>query len=135
MTSKEMELFDRLVVALTDSWSAETSSDPDGWSPDNPAWGQCAVTALVVQDHLGGDLLRSETFRTDRTKGPSHYFNGLPGSVIIDLTRRQFKGTGLTVAVPELRTRQEVLAQYPRTLLRYGRLAESVATHLLAQTP
>lgn len=66
------------------AWSAETSVDPGGWSPTNPAYGQCAVTSLVVQDLLGGELIRS------RVGGVSHYFNQLPDGRIVDLTREQF---------------------------------------------
>src|SRR6266566_2911292 len=38
-------------------WRADTSSDPTGWSVSNPAWGQCAVTACVVHDVLGGRIV------------------------------------------------------------------------------
>jgi hypothetical protein len=44
--------------ALEVAWERTTSADPDRWSPQNPAWGQCAVTALIVQDHYGGELRR-----------------------------------------------------------------------------
>lgn len=39
-------------------WSAETSAY-DAWRPDQPSRGQCAVTAAIVQDIFGGDILRS----------------------------------------------------------------------------
>jgi len=38
-------------VALHRSWSLESSSK---WTRENPANGQCGVTALVVNDLLGG---------------------------------------------------------------------------------
>ena len=41
---------------LQKAWSKETSFEPDNWTPENPAWGQYAVTALVVQDFFGGEL-------------------------------------------------------------------------------
>ena len=37
----------RIYEALIKSWSIETSSK---WTIENPAKGQCGVTALVVQD-------------------------------------------------------------------------------------
>lgn len=42
--------------ALKSSWSKETCYPPwaRGWTTENPTKGQCAVTALVVQDYLGG---------------------------------------------------------------------------------
>jgi hypothetical protein len=38
---------------LKKAWSKETSSVPDQWSKFNPALGQCAVTALAVNDYFG----------------------------------------------------------------------------------
>jgi hypothetical protein len=74
----------RLRAVLRDAWSAETSVDPSRWSPSNPAYGQCAVTAIVVQDHLGGAIWRC------RINGVSHYFNVLDGDRRFDLTKEQF---------------------------------------------
>ncbi|MGD6743518.1 YunG family protein [Streptomyces sp. BH106] len=48
-----------LDAALRAAWAADTTS-PDGserWSPDNPAWGHCDITALLVNDVFGGDLV------------------------------------------------------------------------------
>jgi len=42
---------------LRRSWSPETSS---GWTRDNPASGQCGVTALVVHDKFGGEILKTD---------------------------------------------------------------------------
>ena len=36
------------------SWSLKTA--PKQWSPDNPANGQCNVTAAVVHDLFGGEI-------------------------------------------------------------------------------
>ena len=46
-----------LEKAVKQAWGKETSSDPDNWSIENPAWGQCAVTSLVINDYLGGKLV------------------------------------------------------------------------------
>ena len=39
------------------SWAADTCSPDDlaraGWHPDNPAWGHCDITALLVNDLFG----------------------------------------------------------------------------------
>lgn len=43
---------------LMDAWSLESSSL---WCADVPARGQCNPTALVVQDLLGGELLKTPT--------------------------------------------------------------------------
>jgi hypothetical protein len=49
-------VFLELEKALFQAWSLESSSK---WIANNPAAGQCGVTALVVQDRLGGDILRT----------------------------------------------------------------------------
>lgn len=46
----------RLFEALEQSWSADTTYG--AWTPEVPSLHQCAVTALVVQDYYGGDVIR-----------------------------------------------------------------------------
>lgn len=48
-----------LEQALQASWCKETSSNPL-WNLRNPAKGQCAVTALVVQDYPEGEIVWTE---------------------------------------------------------------------------
>ena len=79
---------DTLKKALQKCWSKETSYSPEKWSEENPALGQCAVTALVVKDYLGGDILWAEALLPDGQK-ISHYFNFIDGEEV-DLTRSQF---------------------------------------------
>lgn len=112
----------RLKKALAKSWSRETSADPDRWSGKNPAWGQCAVTALVVQDYFGGELLRTAV----ETNGEkiSHYWNKLPNGKEADLTRSQF-AEGTAIPEGEPRTREYVLS-YPATARRYEILEKTV---------
>lgn len=85
----ETEL-DKLKRLLPKAWTASTSSDGANWSRQNPAWGQCAVTACLVADKLGGDLARVEYQMPDGKKG-SHYFNILPSGERVDLTAVQFE--------------------------------------------
>jgi hypothetical protein len=111
-----------LLEGLIESWSRETSADPDSWTERNPAWGQCAVTALIVQEYLGGTLFRGEV-------GPiSHYWNQLPSGELIDLTRVQF-GDEFRIDRVEPRTREYVLS-HPDTNRRYellrGRVRRSI---------
>lgn len=70
-------------------WKHATSADSEHWSSANPAWGQCDVTALVIHDHLGGDMVRT-LFTTPDGKRGTHYFNILPCGTVCDLTQRQF---------------------------------------------
>src|SRR2546423_12595604 len=75
---------------LRAAWGPDTC-DPHGledWLPDNPARGQCGVTALVVQDLLGGDLVLGEVY-VGQTKVSNHYWNRLPDGAEIDLTADQ----------------------------------------------
>lgn len=73
-------LIERIRSALKTAWSIETSSK---WLPDNPALGQCGVTALVVQDLLGGDILKT------RTGDAWHFYNRIGGKRL-DFTQAQF---------------------------------------------
>ncbi|UYQ66501.1 hypothetical protein OGH68_13055 [Streptomyces peucetius] len=94
--------------ALRACWAADTCSPDDveraGWSPGNPAWGHCDITALVVHDLLGGDLVVGEVHMDGEQHG-FHWWNRLPGGTEIDLTRDQFRlgqtvTAGRTVARP-----------------------------------
>jgi hypothetical protein len=77
--------------AIRGAWSLETSDEPEDWTPDNPAIGQCAVTARVVRDYLGGDFLVAGVVLEGRRVN-RHAWNRLPSGLTIDLTREQFRG-------------------------------------------
>jgi hypothetical protein len=75
--------------AIRPSWGPDTfPSDADNpiWIPANPARGQCGVTALVIHDLLGGDLVRGEV-HVGGERVDFHWWNLLPGGVELDLTR------------------------------------------------
>ena len=108
----------KFVSAVERAWTRETSSAPEAWSPANPAFGQCAVTALVVQDFYGGSLLRVQVGDV------SHYWNVLPDGTELDLTRQQFGGE-IETSGSELRDRAYVLS-FPETARRYGILRARV---------
>ncbi|HEY1507954.1 MAG TPA: NUDIX domain-containing protein [Solirubrobacteraceae bacterium] len=84
---------DALENAIRASWCVWTSDPVDQarWSESNPACGQCASTALVVQDLLGGDLLMADVQAKDGTPAGVHYWNRLAGGIELDLTREQFR--------------------------------------------
>lgn len=46
-----------LEQAIRCAWSRETSEEPDAWTCENPAFGQCAATARVIRDYLGGEIV------------------------------------------------------------------------------
>ncbi|MFH8931815.1 alpha/beta fold hydrolase [Streptomyces pristinaespiralis] len=93
--------------ALRASWAADTCSPDDleraGWSGDNPAWGHCDITALVVHDLLGGDLVVGEVHLGGDQHG-FHWWNRLPDGTEIDFTRDQFR-LGQTVTAGRSVTR------------------------------
>lgn len=76
---------------LRAAWGPDTCDphDLENWRPDNPARGQCGVTALVVQDLLGGDLILGEV-HVDGAKVGHHYWNQLPDGTEVDFTAGQF---------------------------------------------
>ena len=83
---------ERIEAALRASWSDETCDPVDRpWSPANPAKGQCGVTALVVHDLLGGDLVVAEVLHADGTRQGDHTWNRLPDGTEVDLTAEQFR--------------------------------------------
>lgn len=75
------------------AWGPDTCDphnlETEGWEPTNPARGQCGVTALVLQDLLGGELILGEVF-VGADKVGHHYWNRLPDGTEVDLTAGQF---------------------------------------------
>ena len=106
---------------IASAWSKETSADPSRWSPTNPASGQCAVTALVVQDFLGGELLRALVGHV------SHYWNLLPSGRELDLTIGQFGPMPPAANEIAHRARSYVLS-FVETQRRYEILRDRVAS-------
>jgi hypothetical protein len=116
--------------ALRASWAADTCSPDDiereAWHPDNPAWGHCDITALVVHDLFGGDLLVAEVHHSGERAG-YHWWNRLPSGLELDLTREQFRA-GQTVGDPCPVHRPP--GPLPRRHSEYALLRARVATHL-----
>ncbi len=66
---------------LREAWSIKSSSK---WIAENPARGQCGVTALVIHDHLGGEIAKT------RVEGSWHFYNIIDG-IRQDFTASQFE--------------------------------------------
>src|SRR6202140_4399243 len=115
--SREAGLMRTLPAVFQECWSRDTSFDPEKWTPENSTHGQCAITALVIQDLLGGDLLRA------KVNGAEHYWNRLPDSSELDLTRDQF-GSAPTTTASERVSREYVLS-FSNTVRRYRQLSRS----------
>jgi hypothetical protein len=112
--------------SLLKSWSAETSSSAS-WTSKNSAEGQCAVTALIVQDYLGGDILK--TYALTSTGRISHYYNSING-VEIDLTKDQFNANtqfeGEITAVAGHASLREYCLSFKDTRIRYQLLRSRI---------
>jgi len=105
---------------IEQAWSADTALGE--WTPDVPSLNQCAVTALIVQDYFGGQLLRCEM-----SDGDSHYWNRLSSGIQIDLTAPQFEHTEARPLreTAIVRDREYVLS-FPETEKRYQLLRRRV---------
>ncbi len=75
-------LLDEAMVlhALEKSWSKASARQ---WRADNPACGQCNVTALLIQDLYGGNLLKTPLAAGD------HFYNSIDDQRL-DFTASQF---------------------------------------------
>lgn len=99
---------------LSKIWAADTCAPRmrQSWRADNPTLGQCSVTAFLMQDIFGGQVLG-----VPRKGGTFHCFNAV-GDCVFDLTSEQFGDEVLSYAdCPEQRreyhfARAEKLARY-----------------------
>ena len=117
-------------AALRASWSVWTCDpvDQQGWSEDNSARGQCGASSLIVEDHLGGELLLAEVRAVDGTRAGVHYWNRLADGRELDLTREQFR-SGESVGEPRVVTRPGDVSR-GRVVGQYHLLRERVARSL-----
>ena len=122
-----------VVDGLRAAWAADTCSPDDiarsAWSSVNPAWGHCDITALVVNDLFGGDLVMGEVYLDGQQNG-YHWWNRLVSGLEIDLTQEQFRlGQSVTAAQvrrrppgPLPKRREEYLLLRSRLEVRLGPL-------------
>lgn len=103
--------FDEVAVrkALHKAWSNETAVQ---WTEENPASGQCNVTAAVVCDTFGGKVLRTKLLEV------WHYYNSIDGRRY-DLTDSQFTARGALFEAPtsyddEVSSKDEAMNGIPR---------------------
>lgn len=101
---------EKLGAQLRQCWSRESSRQ---WLPDTPARGQCNVTALVIHDHLGGEILKTPV------GDQWHFYNRIDGQVY-DLTAEQFPILPKYLDLPS--NRSEALAG--TTAKRYEALSQ-----------
>lgn len=108
-------------------WTKNTCYPPSQtkWSSLNSALGQCAITALIIQDYFGGDILYDKDY--------DHYWNKLPNCKEIDLTRSQFPKKNSPFN-PEIVSREFILkrksAKRAKTKARYFLLKKRITNYI-----
>ncbi len=83
---------------LRQCWSRESSAQ---WTPENPARGQCCVTALVIQDLFGGEIQKT------MVNGERHFYNRIDGARY-DFSAEQFEQLPEYLDLPS--SREEALS-------------------------
>lgn len=88
-----IDTLNKLYAVLRKCWMADTAypSCQKEWVSDDPSYGQCAITAMLVHDMFGGSIHKIRV-----EGGGTHYFNLIDGHYI-DLTREQFDLYGIPV--------------------------------------
>ncbi len=94
---------EELKQILFKTWGKDTCYPPqeDEWSPNNPAFGQCYTTAMIVNDYFGGKILKVRY-----EDGMGHFWNLIDGEEV-DLTKSQFK-EGEVIPTPRAYPRNEI---------------------------
>lgn len=118
----------KIYEILKESWSKETcvQSCQSKWSSDNPSLGECAITALIVNDLIGGKIMRC------MCNGESHYYNTIDDEVV-DLTVEQFEGITPDYKNGEERTREYLLSNED-TKKRYKQLLKTFYNNFCDRT-
>ncbi|MCK4729690.1 MAG: hypothetical protein KAT28_00075 [Candidatus Aenigmarchaeota archaeon] len=95
------------------------------WSPKNPAYGQCHVTVLIIQNYFGDKILKA-IFKD----GTGHFWN-LVDNKEIDLTRAQFDKNEI-IPKPTIHSREEIEnnPEYKESNKRYLILKKRVEEYL-----
>lgn len=114
-----MEGFDAGAVRrrLRRAWSAATSGK---WRADAPALGQCSVTALLLHDRYGAEILSTPT------PWSPHFYNRIGGERV-DLTAEQFAALGAAAPAYLDRPAGRGEAMADTTPERYGAFARAFA--------
>ena len=112
----------KLVNAIKNSWDDKTCYPQvrNSWDTRIPERGQCAVTALLINEWYGGKIIYNAEY--------DHYWNILPNGKKIDLTKKQFGGKKMIVGTVVTRRHilQSAAAKRFNTGKRYGLLKQRV---------
>ena len=112
---------------LRKCWCKESAypSCQDEWISDDPSYGQCAITAMLVYDMFGGTIHRIRV-----SGGGTHYFNKIEGHYI-DLTREQFDLYNIPVSYePNEQMDRKYCGKNADTQKRYQILIKRISDYL-----
>jgi hypothetical protein len=116
-----------LKKALVKSWNKNTCYPPmeKEWTEKNPAYGQCYVTALIVNDYFGGKILKAKF-----NNGTGHFWNLIEDKEI-DLSKSQFDENEV-IPKPKIYSREEIesKSKYEEYNRRYKILKKRVEQFL-----
>lgn len=119
---------DELFELLLNTWRRETAypnCQSDYIYEEDPTYGQCAITAMLVHDIFGGTIHK---IRVDG--GGTHYFNKINGHYI-DLTSDQFTLYNLPLEYePNEEIPREYCGKNTDTLKRYNLLLDLLNTQV-----
>lgn len=119
---------DILLSALEKSWIRETAykTDQKNWSVDKKETGQCTVTAILVYDYFGGQIIRGFSKKYNLY----HYWNVINGQKY-DLTFNQFYGEKDDISFVNLvRKEKKDLLKINNVRQRYELLKQRVEYYL-----
>ena len=110
---------------LPQCWSIDTCypTSINNWNESNISLGQCAITAVIVNDYLGGNI------RKCCVDGISHYFNLIDGE-IVDLTKGQFINNEEINYADYSESSKEKILSNNDTLKRYNILKKKVSKYI-----
>lgn len=126
--SRRIDSVDGLFEILLQVWRRETaypSCQKEYDHTNDPTYGQCAITAMLVCDMFGGTIHKIRV-----EGGGTHYFNKL-NEHYIDLTSDQFDLYGIPVDYEHNNVvRREYCGKNADTQKRYKMLVRAVAEYL-----
>ena len=119
-------------------WSAEISYEPHKWTKENPSFGQCVPTVLLLQDYLDGEIDRADVLLKNKSV-EQHYWNIIKGTKI-DVTIFQYADQIQSMTAKPLRTGfanlRDFVLSYEGTRVRYEKLKHNAeCTGLASKLP
>lgn len=121
---EEIKTLNDLFGILLKSWSKETAyplSQADYIKDNDPTYGQCAITAIIVNDMFGGTIHKIKI-----EGGGTHYFNKINGHYI-DLTKDQFDLYNIDINYePNEEVTKEYCLNNQNTFQRYNLLKQNI---------